>query len=72
MSLSDKIKGAAEGFDGRLGVAVKHLGTGEAAFLNGDELFPTASVFKVPVIVELYRQVEAGAASLDEKVILRE
>jgi len=72
MSLSDKIKGAAEGFDGRLGVAVKHLGTGEAASLNGDELFPTASVFKVPVIVELYRQVEAGAASLDEKVILRE
>ena len=45
---------------------------GEAASLNGDELFPTASVFKVPVIVELYRQVEAGAVSLEEELALRE
>ena len=72
MALLESIKEAADGFEGRLGVAVKHLGTGEAASLNGDELFPTASVFKVPVIVELYRQVEAGAVSLDEKVALRE
>jgi beta-lactamase class A len=72
MTLLDKIRGPAEGFDGRAGVSVKHLGTGESASLNGDELFPTASVFKVPVIVELYRQVEAGTMSLDEKVVLRE
>ena len=72
MTLLDRIEGAADGFDGRLGVAVKHLGTEESASLNGDELFPTASVFKVPVIVDLYRQVEAGVFSLDEKVILRE
>lgn len=55
-----------------LGVAVKHLDGGESASLNGDELFPTASVFKVPVIVELYRQVEERILGLDEKVILRE
>ena len=72
MTLMESIKEAAEGFEGRLGVAIKHLGTGEAASLNGDELFPTASVFKVPVIVELYRQVEAGAVSLEEEVALRE
>jgi len=72
MSLLEKMKAAAKGFDGRLGVAVKHLGTGEAASLNGDEIFPTASVFKVPVIVELYRQVEGGTVSLDERVVLRE
>ena len=68
MSLSELIREPAEAFDGKLGVSVKHLGTGEAASLNGGELFPTASVFKVPVIVELYRQVDAGAISLDEKV----
>lgn len=72
MTLKGILEEAAAGFDGRLGVAVRHLGTGESASLNGDELFPTASVFKVPVIVELYRQVEVGAASLDEEVILGE
>ena len=72
MSLNERIAELSEGFDGILGVAVKHLDGGESASLNGDELFPTASVFKVPVIVELYRQVEAHILSLDEKVILRE
>ena len=55
-----------------IGVAVKHLGTGEEASFNGDELFPMASVFKVPVIVELYKQVEAGRLSLDDKIMLKE
>ena len=72
MSLSELIREPVEAFDGKLGVSVKNLGSGEAALLNGDELFPTASVFKVPVIVELYRQVDAGAISLDEKVTLLE
>lgn len=71
MKLLERIKESSEGFEGILGVAVKHLDSGEMASLNGDELFPTASVFKVPVIVELYRQVESGIVSLDEKVILR-
>lgn len=51
---------------------MKHLGTGEAASLNGDDLYPTASVFKIPVIVELYRQVDSGIISLDEDVVLKE
>ncbi|MFQ6054091.1 MAG: serine hydrolase [Candidatus Bathyarchaeia archaeon] len=72
MTLLERIRGPAEGFEGVLGVSVKHLGTGEAASFNGDELFPTASVFKVPVIVELYRQVEAGAVSLDDEVTLKD
>ena len=72
MSLLEAVKKPAEGFKGVLGVSVNHLGTGESASLNGDRLFPTASVFKVPVIVEFYRQVERGVLSLDERVTLRE
>ena len=70
MTLDEALKGAAEGFKGVLGVSVKHLGTGEAANLNGDELFPTASVFKVPVLVEFYRQVERGILSPEQQVVL--
>jgi len=72
MSLMEAAKKPAEGFKGVLGVSVRHLGTGESAHLNGDKLFPTASVFKVPVIVEFHRQVERGILSLDERVTLRE
>jgi len=72
MTLKEIVGRAGEGFDGKLGISVKHLGSGESASLNGDEPFPTASVFKVPVIVELYRQVEAGKRSLDEKIVLME
>ncbi len=72
MTLLERIREAEEGFEGVLGVAVKHLGTGEEASLRGEELFPTASVFKVPVIVELFRQAEAGRLSLEERIALRD
>ena len=72
MVLVERIREAAETFDGVLGVSVRHLGTGEEASVNGDELFPTASVFKVPVLVELYRQVDSGRMDLDEKILLLE
>jgi len=72
MALIDVLKDAASGLEGTLGVSVKHLGTGETASLNGGELFPTASVFKVPVIVEFFRQLEAGEVALGEKKVLTE
>jgi beta-lactamase class A len=72
MSLKEAVSRPAEGLKGTLGASVRHLGTGESANLNGDRLFPTASVFKLPVIVEFYRQVERGMLSLDDKVMLRE
>jgi beta-lactamase class A len=72
MSLLDAIKAPVKGFDGVIGVSVKNLVTCEHAELNGDRLFPSASTFKVPVIVEFFRQVERGMVSLDEKHVLRE
>jgi beta-lactamase class A len=72
MALYDEIVKETVGFEKVIGIAVKHLGTGEGASFNGDALFPTASVFKVPVIVELYRQAEAGRLSLDDKIVLKE
>jgi beta-lactamase class A len=72
MTLYNEIVKETKGFEKVLGVAVRHLGTGEEANFNGDELFPTASVFKVPVIVELYRQVEVGRLSLEDKMVLKD
>jgi beta-lactamase class A len=72
MTLYNELVKETKGFEKMLGVAVKHLGTGEEVSFNGEELFPTASVFKVPVIVELYRQAEAGGLNLDSKLVLKD
>jgi beta-lactamase class A len=72
MTLYNEIVKETKGFEKTLGVAVRHLSTGEEVSFNGDELFPTASVFKVPVIVELYRQIEAGKLSLDDRLVLKD
>lgn len=68
MSLKEKIIEAFVGLEGTIGVAVKHLETGEEFLIEGDTLFPMASVFKVPVIITLYKQVEEGKINLDEKI----
>jgi beta-lactamase class A len=64
MGLKEKIEEVAEGLEGTLGVAVKHLGTGEEVLINGDDFFPLASALKVPVLITLYRQVDEGKISL--------
>ena len=46
--------------------------TGDYAELNADEIFPTASIIKLPVLLELFRSIEKGQLSLDEKMPLTE
>jgi len=72
MGLKEKIEEVAEGLEGTLGVAVKHLGTGEEVLINGDDFFPLASALKVPVLITLYRQVDERKISLDEKLVMTE
>lgn len=72
MGLKEKIEEVAEGLEGTLGVAVKHLGTGEEVLINGDDFFPLASALKVPVLIALHRQVDEGKISLDERLEMTE
>ena len=72
MSLKDVIKKETKGFKGVIGVSVKNLETGEYAEVNGDMLFPTASVFKVPVIVEFFRQIDNNWIKIEDQRLLRE
>ena len=53
---------------GVMGVAALHLESGRSAFLNGDEPFPMASTFKVPIAVELLRLVDEGKLDLAHRV----
>jgi beta-lactamase class A len=56
------------GFAGTGGVAAKNLGTGEEIRVNADAESGTASTIKVPILIELFRQVEAGQVDLETKI----
>ena len=55
---------------GVVGVAAKHLASGERVSYNADTVFFTASTLKVPLLVELYRQVDAGIIDVNERIDL--
>ena len=59
-------------FHGEMGVYAKNLDTGEVIAVNADQRFPTASLIKVAVMAEVYRQIESGRVRLDQKVVLRD
>ena len=54
-------------FPGRAGVVIRDLADGRTCAREADHRFPTASVFKVPIMVELFRQVEAGMHRFDDR-----
>ena len=58
----------------RVGLSVVHLPTGQRVDLDADRPYPLASVFKVPIMIEVARQARAGRSglSLDELLVLRE
>lgn len=68
LKLAKQLQQVAAEFDGVMGIAVKDLGTGETFFANADAVFPQASAIKIPVLLELFRQDQAGMLKLEERV----
>lgn len=55
---------------GTVGVGIIHLETGRDLFLNGDEPFPMASTYKVPIALTLFDLVDRGRIRLDSMITL--
>jgi len=70
----DRLRGALDEVvrlaKAEIGISVKHLPSGAELALRGEERFPMASTFKLPILVELFNQVDAGRIRLDERVEL--
>jgi len=58
--------------EGTFGLVIGIIGTGEEIDINGDEVFPSASIIKIPILVEALRQRAEGRLSLEERVTLME
>ena len=68
----DRIAAVSSKLGGSLGVAARNLASQASVCVNADELFPMASCFKIPIMVEVMRRVDAGALRLDDRLTLRE
>ncbi|CAN5643724.1 serine hydrolase [soil metagenome] len=66
------IQADVDAFPGTAGVFAKNITTGEEVAFDPDTVRPTASTIKVPIMIELFRQVEAGEVSLDDLLTANE
>lgn len=66
--LRGRIAAAMTAAQGTVGVAIKHLESNVSLSINGDEPFPMASTFKLPVLVELHYLARAGRLNWDDRV----
>lgn len=56
-------------FEGDAGIYVYNLKTHKEAGINADSIFPTASVVKVPIMIEVFKQINAGQFSLNDTLV---
>jgi beta-lactamase class A len=71
-AVRSEIERLADATGGIVGVAATHLVTGRHIGYREEELFPTASVIKLPLLVTLYEDAIAGRIDLAERVTYRE
>src|SRR6266540_3892241 len=57
-------------FHGTMGVVARNLDTGEQVAVNEDVRFPTASLIKVAVMVEVFHRIADGSLRRDQTVTL--
>lgn len=67
-SLSSVISALTSDLIGVIGVAAQLPGSPTTILVNGDETFPMASTYKVPIAITLLRRVDRGELSLSQLV----
>jgi len=68
-ALRDSLDSAVTEFNGTAAVVVSGVDTNFRYAKNDDVVFPSASLYKLEVMVEAYRQVAAGRISLDDTTV---
>jgi beta-lactamase class A len=70
--LTRRLSALLDGFQGDVGVYVRHLRTGATAAIRADETFPTASMIKVPLLAALASRVAAGEFAWSHPLVFAE
>lgn len=70
--LEAKLQTVLKDFRGDVGVYVRHLPSGRSAALRADELFPTASLVKVPIMLALFEKFNSGELDYHGSLVYRD
>ena len=69
--LPSRINGLIADHKGKVTAACVHLGTHERHVFEADTVMPTASLIKLPIMVEVYAQAKEGKVKLDDMLTLQ-
>jgi beta-lactamase class A len=58
--LTEKLENMIKNFQGDVGIYVRHLSTDKTVSIRADEVYPTASMIKVPILVTLFNKISNG------------
>lgn len=67
--LERQLAALAAEVDGEVGIYVRHLGTDRGAMIRADELFPTASMIKVPILLTTFDLMDRGIVRFDSALV---
>jgi beta-lactamase class A len=70
--LKSNIERVTRSVNAKWGIYLKCVETGEEIAINADEQMDTMSVIKIPLMVEVFRQIEAGKFALTDRVTLKD
>ncbi|HEY7402420.1 MAG TPA: serine hydrolase [Candidatus Angelobacter sp.] len=69
--LRQKLEQISAGVSADWGIYIKSLDTGEEIAINADKTMDTMSTIKIPLMVDVYRQVDAGKISTAERIVMK-
>jgi beta-lactamase class A len=70
--LRRRLEQLAASFPGKVGIFARNIETGAEAGVNAGDQFPMASTYKVAIMVQVFRDMEAGRLSLGQRIPLGE
>jgi beta-lactamase class A len=69
--LKQKLEQIGAGVSADWGIYIKSLDSGEEIAINADKTMDTMSTIKIPLMVDVYRQVDAGKISTAERIVMK-
>lgn len=69
-AMTGQLARMAERYPGRVAIYLKDLKTGRTWTHHADDLFPAASLIKVPVMIAAFYKIRDGRLALDEKIAI--
>ena len=68
IALDKELRRVVKTYSGKCTYALTDISSGEHIGNDEDDLMPTASLIKVPILIALYQAVEDGRISLDDRI----